>query len=212
MQPALGNQMSNSYESFGDLSAREIEGQGYRIRANRRGKRVLVMALHGGQIEPGTTEIAEAIARDDFSFYSFEGIKPNGNGVLHIESHLFDEPRALEALKEAEIVVTIHGQANTVNEFVMVGGLNTDLKSEIEREQNRSGVGTLEPTDGLRAIDVMNICNRGRSGKGVQLEISRRLRESLRGDKCLLRKFGEAVRRGVRLYLEQVRIKIEGRP
>ncbi|MEI9479295.1 MAG: poly-gamma-glutamate hydrolase family protein [Deltaproteobacteria bacterium] len=196
--------MVRVYKSFGELSEREREGQDYRIDTCFRDKRVLVMAPHGGQIEPGTTEIAEAIARDDFSFYSFEGIKLRGNGVLHIESHLFDEPRALEMVEKTDSVVSVHGQADTIDEFVMVGGLNTDFRSEIERELGRSGFRTLEPSGGLMAIDPRNICNRGRSGKGVQLEISRRLRDSLRIDEDLLRKFADAVRRGVRLYLEQV--------
>jgi phage replication-related protein YjqB (UPF0714/DUF867 family) len=69
------------------------------------------MAPHGGKIEPGTAEIAEAVAGDDYSFYCFEGIKADGNGVLHIRSHLFAEPRAMEAVESAEIVVTVHGHA-----------------------------------------------------------------------------------------------------
>ena len=113
--------MVKAYRSFGELSEREIEGQDYRIRTYPRDNRVLVMAPHGGKIEPGTTEIAEAIAGDDFSLYDFEGIKPDGNGVLHIESHLYDEPRALEAVRGAKIVLTVHGQAGRVDEFVMGG-------------------------------------------------------------------------------------------
>ncbi len=196
--------MVKAYRSFGELSERQREGQDYRIETCLTGHRVLVMAPHGGQIEPGTTEIAEEIARDDFSFYSFEGIKPDGNGVLHIESHLFDEPRALEAVRRAEIVLTVHGQAGNVDEFVMLGGLNPGLKSEIERELNRSGFGTLKPTEGLRAMNGRNICNRGRSGMGAQLEVSRGLRDLLRADKDRLRKFADAVRRGIQLHLEQV--------
>ena len=196
--------MVKAYRSFGELSGQEIEGQDYRIRTCLRNSPFLVMAPHGGKIEPGTTDIAEAIADNDHSFYSFEGIKADGNGILHIQSHLFDEPRAMEDIREAEIVVTVHGHAEKENEFVMVGGLNTYLKSEIERELRSSGFQIREAAQGLKAIDPANICNRGRSGKGLQLEISRRLRDSLRVDEDLLRKFADAVRRGVRLYLEQM--------
>ncbi|HXX34920.1 MAG TPA: poly-gamma-glutamate hydrolase family protein, partial [Thermodesulfobacteriota bacterium] len=99
-----------SYTSFGTLADREVEGQDYRIRLDIRDPRVLIMAPHGGKIEPATTEVAEAIAGMDFSFYGFEGLKADGNGVLHIESHLFDEPRALRAVEKADIIVTVHGQ------------------------------------------------------------------------------------------------------
>jgi phage replication-related protein YjqB (UPF0714/DUF867 family) len=192
--------MTNCYKSFIELSGRETEGRDYRIRSCLRNSPVLVVAPHGGKIEPGTAEIAGAIAGEEFSFYSLEGIKSEGNGVLHIASHLFDEPRALEAVKDAEIVLTVHGQAGKIDEFVMLGGLNTDLKAEIEHELNLSGFRTLEPTEGLRATDVRNICNHGCSGKGVQLEISRGLRDSLRTDKNRLCEFAFAVRRGVKLH------------
>ena len=86
------------------------------------------MAPHGGRIEPATAEVAEAIAGMDYSFYSFNGLKADGNGVLHIESHLFDEPRALRAVEKADIIVTVHGQVDRKEEFVMVGGLDDGLR------------------------------------------------------------------------------------
>jgi phage replication-related protein YjqB (UPF0714/DUF867 family) len=113
--------MGSPYKSFEELRDREIEGKDYRIRTEDQGGPVLVMAPHGGKIEPGTTEIAEAIAGQDYSFYSFEGLTMDRN--LHIESHLFDEPQALKAVDKAEIVVTVHGQLNQEDEFVMVGVL-----------------------------------------------------------------------------------------
>jgi len=187
--------------SFGELSYNETEGQDYAIRTCLRNSPVLVMAPHSGKIEPGTAEIAEAIAGDDHSFYSFQGMKTGGNGVLHIQSHLFDEPRAVEAVKGAKIVVTVHGHADREDGFVMLGGLNTCLKSEIERELGRAGFQIREATEGLKAIDPGNICNRGRTGKGVQLEISRKLRDSFRADKDRLREFADTIRRGIQLHI-----------
>src|SRR4030042_6317944 len=113
-----------SYQSYKELSEHEVEGQDYRIGMELRDPRVLIMAIHGGKIEPGTTEIAEAIAGMDYSFYSFEGLKAAGNSALHIESHLFDEPHALQAVNQADIVITVHGQLDQRDEFIMVGGLN----------------------------------------------------------------------------------------
>ena len=201
MMVPSGSEMAKVYKSFGELSDQETEGQDYAIRICLRNDPVLVMAPHGGKIEPGTTEVAEAIAGHDHSFYSCEGIKADGNGVLHIKSHLFDEPKAMEAVREAETVVTVHGHADREDGFVMVGGLNTRLKSEIERELVTAGYQILEATQGLKAIDPANICNRGRSGMGVQLEISRKLRDSFRGDEDRLREFADTIRRGIQLYV-----------
>lgn len=193
--------MTSLYESFKELKKREIEGQDYRIRIDLKDEHVLVMAPHGGKIEPGTAEIAEAIAGHDYAFYSFEGLKADGNSVLHIESHLFDEPRALQAVEKADIVITVHGQLDQKNAFVMIGGLNDGLCLEIKRQLEASGFQTRPPTEGLGGTDPRNICNRGRSKCGAQLEISRKVRDSLRTSRNQLQSFADAVRRAIRLCL-----------
>ncbi len=190
-----------SYMSFRTLADREVEGQDYRIRIELRDPRVLIMAPHGGKIEPATAEVAEAIAGTEYSFYSFDGLKADGNSVLHIESHLFDEPRALQAAENADIIITVHGQVDRKEEFVMVGGLDGGLRSEIQRQLERAGFQTRPPPGGLMGTDPMNICNRGRLRRGVQLEISRKVRDVLRTNQEQLQTFAGAVRKGIRLNL-----------
>ncbi len=192
--------MASSYKNFKVLARREIEGRDYQIRMNLKDGRVLLMAPHGGKIEPGTTEIAEAIAGMDYSFYSFEGLKSEGNSLLHIESHLFDESRALQIVEKADIVITIHGQLDQKEEFVMVGGLYADLCSEIKCQLEAVGFETRSPTEGLQGTDLGNICNRGRLKAGVQLEMSRKVRDSLRTDKGQLQTFANAVRKAIQKF------------
>ena len=189
-----------SYTSFKELADRETEGQDYRIRIELRDARVLIMAPHGGKIEPTTAQIAKAIAGIDYSFYSFEGLKTD-NRMLHIESHLFDEPRALQAVQKADVVVTVHGQLNQKEEFVMVGGLNESLGSEITAQLKAASFQTRPPAEGLMGNDPMNICNRGKSKQGVQLEVSRKVRDLLRHDRDHLKFFSDAVRKGIQHYL-----------
>jgi phage replication-related protein YjqB (UPF0714/DUF867 family) len=186
------------YRSFRELADCEVEGQDYRIRIALRDARVLIMAPHGGKIEPTTATIAETIAGMDYSFYCLEGLKANGNSVLHIESHRFDEPRALQAVEKAEVVITVHGQLDQKDEFVMTGGLHTHLRLEIERQLEAAGFQTRPPTQGLMGTDFQNICNRGRLRQGVQLEVSRKVRDLLKNDGDRLRVFAEAVRRAIR--------------
>jgi phage replication-related protein YjqB (UPF0714/DUF867 family) len=52
-------------------------------------------------------------------------------------------------------------------------------------------------------IDPMNICNQGKSKRGVQLEVSRRIRDSLRTNKVQLETFASAVGRAIRIYLDR---------
>jgi len=52
------------------------------------------------------------IAGSDFSLYAFRGIKEKDNKKLHITSHHFDEPMALEMASKSETVLAIHGEKN----------------------------------------------------------------------------------------------------
>jgi len=193
----------SSYNSFKELVSHEVEGQDYRIRVELRDPRVLIMAPHGGKIEPATAEVAEAIAGMDYSFYSFEGLKASGNGVLHIESHLFDEPRALQAVEKANIIITVHGQIDQRDEFVMIGGLHDNLRLKIRQQLEAAGFKIRPPTGGLMGTDPMNICNRGKSKQGVQLEISRKVRDLLRTDREKIETFANAVRKAISIMFSR---------
>jgi phage replication-related protein YjqB (UPF0714/DUF867 family) len=76
----------------------------------------------------------------------------------------------------------------------MVGGLHESLGSKIKQQLEATVFKTRTPTEGLMGTDPMNICNRGRSRQGVQLEVSRKIRDLLRTDKGQLQKFANAVR------------------
>jgi len=192
--------VTSPYRRFEELSQQEVEGRDYQIRVRLRDERVLIMAPHGGKIEPTTCMIAEAIAGENYSYYSFDGLKSQGNSVLHIESHLFDEPRAVQAVKNADVVITVHGQLNHQEGFIMVGGLHVDLRSDIRRRLEAAGFQTRTPPEGLQGIDPENICNRGRLKGGVQLEISRKERDLLRTDQDRLMRFASAVREAIQRF------------
>ena len=197
--------MAPAYRNFSELKSQEVEGKDYQISARLRDERVLVMAPHGGKIEPTTSMIAEAIAGENYSYYSFEGINEEGNGVLHIESHLFDEPRGLQAAQKADIVITVHGQLDHKEGFIMVGGLHVDLRSEVRRRLEAAGFQTRTPPEGLQGIDPENICNQGKLKGGVQLEVSRKERDLLKTDKERLERLASAVRKAIQR-------NINGRP
>jgi phage replication-related protein YjqB (UPF0714/DUF867 family) len=156
----------------------EESGRDFRVRSWQREGGTAVVALHGGRIEPGTSEIAEAIAGPDFSFYAFEGAKARHNGRLHITSTCFDEPRCLNLVANAERVVTIHGE-DSRDKIVFLGGRDADaltrLRGTLER---REFCVRIHRSPGLRGLDELNICNRGTRRAGIQLELSRGLRRS----------------------------------
>lgn len=173
------------YKNFADLAAHETEGVDYSISAVRRpGSTIAVIAPHGGGIEPGTTRITRAIAGNELSLYLFEGIKKTGNKVLHITSHRFDEPQCIELVGQCDSVVAIHG-CDYDGEQVLLGGLDKALKDRLSGALRQTGLHV--ETDGhpLQATDRNNICNRGRSGKGVQLELTAALRNGNNRDRLV---------------------------
>ena len=137
------------------------------------------MAPHGGGIEPGTTDIADIIAGCDYTFYAFNGLKKKGNKILHINSNNFDEALGLKTSKNALITISIHGSKDKT-ERIHIGGKNQELKQRILYALRTDGYeAAISKVPGLRGIKPENICNRCKSGKGVQLEISRGLREQM---------------------------------
>lgn len=190
--------MVDKYSNFAELAANERVGVDFQIRFENRGTPVAIIAPHGGRIEPGTSEIAATIAGDTLSFYAFEALRPVGErGSLHITSARFDEPQALALVGEAQKVVAIHGRADDGDPLtVSVGGLDLALRDEIEAALKAAGFVAAIVTQGrLAGQDLANICNRGTTGAGVQLELPRTLRTQLTTDPVRLRAFCDAVRR-----------------
>lgn len=167
----------DKYNSFAELKAAEPAGH-WRAQAIVRGAGRAVIAPHGGSIEPGTSEIAKAIAGEDLDLYHFEGLKPARNRDLHITSTRFDEPIGLKLLSAVSRVVAIHGEASGNIAVVFLGGLDEELGAIVERELRASGFEVRRHDNpALQGRATENICNRGQTGRGVQLELSRGLRE-----------------------------------
>lgn len=170
--------MTERYQNFRELSACETKND-YKINYRPGKSSVLIMAPHGGNIEPFTSQISEWIAGKDFSLYSFEGIKNYGIKDLHITSHHFDEPLALKVAKRAETIVTVHGLQDDTHEYIMVGGLDLKLREKVKTSLIKAGFNIQKCALQYGGIHPDNICNRGRTGKGVQLEITYALRKKL---------------------------------
>jgi phage replication-related protein YjqB (UPF0714/DUF867 family) len=165
------------YASYAELAAAEREGVDYRVVVREvEGASIAVVTPHGGGIERGTTQIARAIAGDVLHLYVFEGLKTRGNfDALHITSRRFDEPRCLDLVTRSETVLTVHGCVG-FDERVYIGGLHEELKGHIALALEAIGVEAWLDNHNFPAIDPENICNRGRSGRGVQLEFTTGLR------------------------------------
>jgi phage replication-related protein YjqB (UPF0714/DUF867 family) len=165
--------------SYEDLAQRYQEGVDYAVHVVPRERSgIAVLAPHGGRIEGRTSEIVRLIAADDYGLYLFEGLRATGDNFdcLHLTSGQFDEPRALDLIARCDTVVAVHGYA-AAGPDVLLGGLDEGLKQQLAQALLRAGFSCMSDGHRFPGKDPRNICNRGRSGKGLQLELSEGLRK-----------------------------------
>jgi phage replication-related protein YjqB (UPF0714/DUF867 family) len=172
------------YGCYADLARAQVEGADFKVCVQRRPESpVAILAPHGGAIEAGTSEIARAVAGSEFNLYLFEGIRPAGNyDALHLTSHRFDEPRCLALVSACDHVIAFHGCRGDTPR-ALLGGLDTGLKKLISEAIAAVGVESHLTGHPYHAVHPRNICNRGRRGAGVQIELTSalRMRKSSRG-------------------------------
>jgi phage replication-related protein YjqB (UPF0714/DUF867 family) len=171
---------ADDLQCYGDLARHYIEGIDYAVNVmSRERSEVAVLAPHGGRIEGRTSDVARLIAGDEHSLYLFEGLRTGGDNFhcLHLSSHRFDEPRALDLISRCGTVLAVHGYASPGPD-VLLGGLNERLKRAIAHALAEAGLSCLTEGHRFPGSHPLNICNRGRSGAGVQLELSEEFRKS----------------------------------
>ena len=166
------------YRSFSELAKSAKEGKDFSVCIQNHSGTTVVIATHGGGIEPGTSEIAAAIAGYDLSFYAFEGIKPKGNRELHITSTHFDEPKCIALVTASPRAIAIHGE-DSEREVVFLGGRDEAMVKSIRDALVSKGFSVETHKNlALQGRHEANICNRTASGRGVQMELSDGLRRS----------------------------------
>lgn len=200
-----------SYRSYEELAKHEKEGEDYsiEIRVNQLSP-ILILAPHGGDIEPGTAEIATHIAGDNHSLYifrGFDGIDPALAWRFHITSLRFDEPRCLNLITQPHMktVITIHGSGSE-DDVSYIGGLNNHLRNHIAAHLALEGFPVEFFHVRYLGQNPKNICNRAaflspNKEFGVQLELPITLRDELSASKQMLEKYCHGIRIGISSYL-----------
>lgn len=156
----------------------------------------IILAIHGGGIEPGTSEIALAAAgyqpatltpSDDgqelHDFWIFEGLLPFGNRDLHVTASHYNDPIALELVRNARRCVSLHGCSDAqANGRIQIGGLDGALRNVVLEELVAAGIAAEISTNPLLDGNLpTNIANKTKIGGGVQLEMGTSYRASLFG-------------------------------
>lgn len=172
-----------------------VEGTTYAKRWKRHERsQKIVMAIHGGGIEKGTSEIALAVAGyhpDTMTpsvdglglhdFWLFEGLLNSKNGRLHVTASNYDEPIATELVQNARRCISLHGCLDEqAKEKIQLGGLDYELRNIVLEELTAVGIPAEITTDNLLDGDRPdNIANKTKTGGCAQLEMGTSCRASL---------------------------------
>jgi phage replication-related protein YjqB (UPF0714/DUF867 family) len=185
--------MADAFKNFEELSAAYVEGTDFTVKYDIKGTDFAVIAIHGGGIEVGSSELLYAIqgVRPTWSWYEFNARLSSGNSVLHLTSTNFDDPRAFSVVEHVDRVVSVHGAAGTEAK-TLIGGLDVLAKDFVKKALEKRGFVVENATSdtGIAGQEPTNIANRSRLG-GVQLELTTKQRAMLFKDENTSRTWRE---------------------
>lgn len=173
LEGGRGVSMSHdTYGSFEELQKHEVEGIDYEIVYKKRNPSETVIAIHGGEIEKMTSELAEKIAeRLDATFYTFKGRKGFHNKKLHVTSAYFEEPYAISLVGQSHFTISVHG-AWGEEMHTYVGGRDEVFIEIATKKLKEYGFVVEGAPDSIDGDHPNNIVNRNKRGKGLQLELT----------------------------------------
>jgi phage replication-related protein YjqB (UPF0714/DUF867 family) len=168
-----------------------VPGRDFRIAfGDSKIEQCLLVALHGGGIEPGTSDIMRAVVEaGGWAWYEFAGFLRGGNkAALHLTSTAFDEPTLVKMLPQTSFVMSFHGASEAADPVVYVGGKwqmgRQAVVASINHNSGDHGIRAVDAVETpaaahLQGLDLSNITNRGKRAEGVQLEFTRGARNLL---------------------------------
>lgn len=179
------------YPYYRALAAAKTLGIDYDIK-NRygTGDYLAYIAVHGGAIEPPTSQLASYCAGPTGAYYLFEGLSELTAQTLALPPTSFDEPFCQVNVGNATRAVSFRGvpDQREREEVVYVSGVDDVLVALLVRELEAAGFVTDTPPLRFEGSDPQNIVNRTKLNAGVQLDLTRSLRQSFYagGDLSLL--------------------------
>lgn len=174
-EPLVGN---DTYQDMRSLLEKEPAGN-YEIILEDRKSPVLVVAPHGGKIEPRTGNIAKAIAGEEFNYFEFAGKMETGNYQrLHVKSVSYNPPTLDPLLKNSGYSLSVHGVTGEVP-LTYVGGLDEENVQKVVAALKAAGFTAMPSPDQYNGSNKSNFINKNLRQKGIQLEISTAQRYAL---------------------------------
>ena len=209
------------FSDFPTLVLNTTKGEDWDLLIQQPGAPIAIITIHGGAIEPLTSELAAAIAGDEHNLYDLRGVRATGNAELRVPAIRFQEMRLQMLLERCQTALHLDGVDG--DEPVMyLGGRNTSLISHLEEALSAAGFRVEPPPSPLMVQSRQRFYNQPELG-GVQIELSLGLRQRMvtallaegsgwqevSHQTLVFRTFVEAVRRALQDYLVAVRSDLD---
>lgn len=174
-----------AYASYRQLAAEHTLGIDYNIK-NRYGigDYLVYLALHGGAIEPPTAQLADYCAGGAGAAYLFEALNDQAAGLLALPVVTFDEPFCQVNVGNAARAISFRGveDQREAEEVAYLSGLDDVLVALVNQELSAAGFHTDTPPLHFEGGDPQNIVNKTKLNAGVQIDLTRSLRQSFYAD------------------------------
>ncbi|HLR19591.1 MAG TPA: poly-gamma-glutamate hydrolase family protein [Staphylococcus sp.] len=171
--------MVDQFKSMTELMTYTSESVDWEIHTRQTEQPVIITAVHGGAIERGTTELAQAISESgNYNYYTFKGVRRNKNNELHVTSRHFDEPKLMQMVNDNRYAISVHGCMGDKPE-VYIGGKDQKLIHHIKSQLSKIDVAAKDAPAHISGIHDDNFVNCCQHKAGVQLELTARLRKDL---------------------------------
>ncbi|MHB1356306.1 MAG: poly-gamma-glutamate hydrolase family protein [Anaerolineae bacterium] len=169
--------MIKPFNSFSEMVLNCEQNLDYRVQVTDLGAKATIICIHGGAIEPLTSELASEIAGAQHNLYDLLGLRVGDNRQLRIPVARFDEVRLFTLLKRSQTAVSIDGVPGT-DPVVHLGGGNALFKQLLHDQLTQAGYKVAAPYTPGAAHDPVRFYNAAIAG-GVLLELSESLRAEM---------------------------------
>lgn len=169
------------YPSMTALRKVEQEGVAFDLTWTITASPLIVVAPHGGSIEPRTSELTRAIAGAEHTQCRFEGKLPAGHNYprLHVTSEHWDVEECLILIGQRTHALSVHGTGKA-GTTVYIGGRDTATGAALATALRAAGFTVVQPAPAdIGGTSPDNFVNKDADGAGVQLELTYGLRTEL---------------------------------
>lgn len=174
----------DKFNGFYALRRNTEYGKDYQVSVNDNDSDITFMAIHGGGIEPGTSEIVNFLAGKKYNSYSFDGLRKANNSHLHLTSRGFNEKEGLRLAWNSDIIFSIHGCKDNVKDGktvstreIYMGGGSKSFMLQVAGSLALYGfVVRFHGDETLSGESGNNIANKGNK-PGIQIELPMTIRK-----------------------------------